>query len=209
MTTIRKQQNTYIALAVSALAAVSCLPGNALPAHSAIEPSHQLAVTKAGTKDDLHHQYIDSGRAKMEAGDYAGAIADFTEAIRLKPGCACGYKLRGDAHLALEEYQAALNDYTQAVRLDPDNAEFVMDRGTAYAFLSQLELAVQDFTRAISLDPTFAFAYWARGVLLAAMGQKQAAIRDLNTAASLFQEQGIPEGYQAVMALLAELQATA
>jgi len=49
--------------------------------------------------------------------DYQGAIADFNEAIRLKPDDAWAYVWRGDAKYKLGDYQGAIEDYREAAWL--------------------------------------------------------------------------------------------
>ena len=61
--------------------------------------------------------YFNRGCIKHEQADYKGAIADFDEAIRLKPDFAIAYAVRGVAHQHMEQYLAAIADYDEAIRL--------------------------------------------------------------------------------------------
>ena len=55
-------------------------------------------------------------------GRYEAAIADYDEAICLKPDFAAAYHNRGNAKQALERYGDAIADYNQAILLKPDFA---------------------------------------------------------------------------------------
>ena len=68
-----------------------------------------------------------------EKGEYDRAIADYTEAIRIKPDYAEAYRNRGVAYAEKGEYDRAIADYTEAIRLKPDYAEAYYNRGIAYA----------------------------------------------------------------------------
>jgi tetratricopeptide (TPR) repeat protein len=72
-----------------------------------------------------------------------GAIADNTEAIRLKPTNAWAYYNRGHDYEALGDLRSALDDYGAAIRADPTLAEPYCARGRLrvallYAFLLSL-----------------------------------------------------------------------
>jgi tetratricopeptide (TPR) repeat protein len=54
-------------------------------------------------------------------GEYDRAIADYEQALKLKPS-AEGYFNRGNAHLAKRDYDHAIDDYNQAIKLKADFA---------------------------------------------------------------------------------------
>ena len=51
-------------------------------------------------------------------GDYAGAIDDYTQVIRLKPDDADAYIKRGDTKRQLKDYAGAIEDYNQAIKTE-------------------------------------------------------------------------------------------
>ena len=65
------------------------------------------------------------------------AIADYDQAIRLKPDYAEAYNNRGNAKRALERHDEAIVDYNEAIRLKPDFAEPYYNRGNAKAMLGR------------------------------------------------------------------------
>ena len=67
-----------------------------------------------------------------------GAIAHYTEAIKLKPDFANAYLRRGIAKLPKGQYFAALSDFDTAIRLKPDLVHAYISRGFAKLSLDQI-----------------------------------------------------------------------
>ena len=61
------------------------------------------------------------GVAKLELGDYQGAIDDCTKAIELNPKNDMAWNNRGSAKYHLSEYQEAITYYKEALRLNPND----------------------------------------------------------------------------------------
>src|SRR5690242_2699539 len=89
-------------LAVPFVAAFSLSLSAPLSARAASEAS-ALAQGNA-------QQLYDRGVTRAGAGDYQGAIQDFTQALSMNPNFADAYVSRGEARLALEDYQSAVAD---------------------------------------------------------------------------------------------------
>jgi lipoprotein NlpI len=62
------------------------------------------------------------GNAQADRGDYARAIADYTEAAKLDPDYTWAYANRGRAYLFTGALAKARADFEQAVKLDADSA---------------------------------------------------------------------------------------
>ena len=129
--------------------------------------------------------YLESGNDKAFSEDYAGAIVDYTIAIKSNPDYAVAYYNRGIAYKALGEYNAAIADYTTAIRLDPDYAVAYNNRGAAYDGLGENNTAISDFTTVIRLDPDYADAYYNRGNAYSDLGDYNTAKADYTTAIRL------------------------
>ena len=67
---------------------------------------------------------MNGGIALHDMGDLGGAIAEWREAIRLKPDCAEAHYNLGKGLEAQGEKQAALADYHKASELNSGDEEF-------------------------------------------------------------------------------------
>ena len=85
--------------------------------------------------------YFKSGFAKYNDGDYAGEIADYTQAIKINPEYAVPYNSRGAAKYDLGDYAGAIADYTQAIKINPENASAHKNRAKARCKLADAEFA--------------------------------------------------------------------
>lgn len=130
------------------------------------------------------------GNVKYELGDYVGAIADYTMAIRLKPDYAEAYGNRGNAKNWLDQHFAAIADYNIVIRLKPDAARAYNNRGIAKAMLKQYFAAISDFDTSIRLKPDAAEAYYFRGIVKGVLGHKSQAKLDIQTALKLAKKAG-------------------
>jgi S1-C subfamily serine protease len=74
--------------------------------------------------------YYSRASEEFKKGNYQAAIADYTEAIRLKPDFADAFNDRGVVYLMLKQGDKALNDCTEAIRLKPNSPYFYTNRGT-------------------------------------------------------------------------------
>ncbi|MFB2767998.1 tetratricopeptide repeat-containing serine protease family protein [Pelatocladus sp. BLCC-F211] len=133
-------------------------------------------VTTNPKADDF---YIQAGY-KYKKGDFKGAIADYTEAIRLNPQLVNAYTDRGVVRAELGDNQGAIADYNQALRIDSIYYAAYHNRGYARAELGDKQGAIDDFNQALRLNPNLAETYNARGRTRADLGDKQGALDDYN-----------------------------
>ena len=96
----------------------------------------------------------------MAQGDNDRAIADLTQAIRLKPDYFEAYVDRAAAFVDKHDYAAAMADANAAVQLRPDDPRALRSRGAVWSGEGEFEKAAADYTAAIELyasgDPTSA-----------------------------------------------------
>ena len=104
---------------------------------------------------------------------YLKAAADFTEALRLKPGELNYLESRGDTYYKLRLVDPAryapltVADYTEILKSKPNDGTVHRRRAEAYGDMGQTAKAIADYTRAIGIDPRDRLAYFRRGVLKA------------------------------------------
>ena len=82
--------------------------------------------------------YFRSGRAKSDKGDFDGAIADYNEAIRLKPDYAIAWNNRGFVKRRKDDLDGAIADYNEAIRLRPNYEEAIQNREIAQTELQKI-----------------------------------------------------------------------
>ena len=87
------------------------------------------------------------GNAWRSKGDYARALADYDEAIRLNPNEAYSYQNRGATKQALGDLDGALADINQAIRLNPALPSPLINRTVIWRAKGDFDHAIADATR--------------------------------------------------------------
>jgi tetratricopeptide (TPR) repeat protein len=119
------------------------------------------------------------------ADQYAKALRDLTEAIKLAPEEAKYWADQGLNYRLMERHQEALADFERALELKPDYSRAIVGRGIIYTDLEQYEEALADFERALELKPDYAWAIVHRGITHRAMEQYEEALADFERALEL------------------------
>jgi tetratricopeptide (TPR) repeat protein len=139
---------------------------------------------------------FEDGLKKQEQEDYTGAIADFTEFLKMYPDRVEGYTNRGFAKAMLNNLQGAISDFDRAIAIAPHNADAYNARGNVNAMAGNLTASIRDFNQSIRCDRNFADAYYNRAISRHGLGDRRGAKSDLSQAAKLFQQQKDISGYQ-------------
>jgi len=129
--------------------------------------------------------YYVRGNAHAFKGDLDHAIADFDQAIALKPDHAEAYHGRGLAYRDKGDLDHAIADCDQAIALKPDFAVAYLSRGLAYGNKGDLDHAIANYDQAIALKPDFAVVYLSRGSAYGGKGDLDHAIADYDQAIAL------------------------
>ena len=122
--------------------------------------------------------YVNRGDSYHQLGQYDRAIADYDEALLLKPGDADALFNRARAYYQLGQYGRALQDYDQSLVQDPGKPDALSERGLTLRALGRPREAIGDFDEALEIDPTYYKAYSWRGDARYDLGQPDLAFED-------------------------------
>jgi tetratricopeptide (TPR) repeat protein len=153
------------------------------PVLPADEPKVEQIIQQAvsaptPTQEELTaEQYFARAFSKVEVGDMDGAIADYTEAIRLNPEFATAYSNRGVVRYNKGDMDGAIVDYIEAIRLNPDYADAYSNQAEAYFALSQYDKALTGFQKANQLDSKDHFPLAGLAITHHALGNTDEAKR--------------------------------
>lgn len=125
------------------------------------------------------------GKAWSEEKNYGRAIADFTEALHLKPRYGYALYNRAIAWQHRGDYNRAIADYTEVIRLKPKVARLFYDRGFVWYLKKDFGRAIADYTKAIRLNPKDAEAFYSRAIAWHYKGDLDHAIADYTEAIRL------------------------
>ena len=106
------------------------------------------------TKDELRAEILFyRALEKRKAGDLEGAIADYTEAIRLDPTFASAYNNRGATWSKIGIYDEAISNFDTLIRLEPDNSDAYFNRGFNRAAKGDMTGAIADYSQTLRINP--------------------------------------------------------
>lgn len=112
--------------------------------------------------------------------DYASALEDMNQAIKLQPKYAGYFINRAYLRYMTDDFQGAFADYDYALQLDPQNATALFNRGLLRAEVHDNNKAIADFSSVLNLDENDYKTLYNRAVLLAETGDFNAAIADMD-----------------------------
>ena len=137
------------------------------------------------TGSNLAVAFMNRGLAYRKKSQWDRAIADYSEAIHLKPDNAQVFNNRGNAYFHKGQLDRAIDDYDDAIRLQPDLAEAFGNRGNVYRTKGQFDRAIEDYEKAINLDPGNAQIFADRGLAYEKRGASNQALLDFERAYAL------------------------
>jgi tetratricopeptide (TPR) repeat protein len=132
--------------------------------------------------------YLKNGSAKFQLQDYAGAIDDLDQAIRLKENFKEAYYLRALSYVHLNRFDKAAADFNRVIEIDPlfkdawfNRAFYIRQRVGDYTE------AIHDYNRFMELTPgeDHSFALNNRGYARYKLNDLDGALRDIDNSISL------------------------
>jgi tetratricopeptide (TPR) repeat protein len=124
--------------------------------------------------------------AKARGGDLDGAVADFSEAVKLKPDYAEAFYNRANALDRSGRPDRAIADYDKTIMLQPFMPQPYNNRCWVRAELNkELDKALADCTQALKLKADNPKALDTRGFVHLRMGRNQDAVADYDAALKL------------------------
>jgi tetratricopeptide (TPR) repeat protein len=84
---------------------------------------------------------------------YPEAIADFSEALKLKPDDAGIYERRAYVEMKTNDYDKALADYSEAIKLKPNEVKYYLLRAYIYETKDDIKSSMADTEAALKLGP--------------------------------------------------------
>jgi tetratricopeptide (TPR) repeat protein len=122
------------------------------------------------------------GIALLAHQKFDGAIADFSESLKRKPGQAGVLNNRGQARYLKNDYAASVADLNAAIELDPGHFVALNNRALCYIAVEQFDDALPDLNAALQLNREYPEALNNRGVVHSRKGNYEAAIVDFSAA---------------------------
>jgi tetratricopeptide (TPR) repeat protein len=172
------------AIAVAAGVLVACVAATRVQVRS-WESSLTLWRHALDVTSDNYAAHTYYGNALAARGDVDRAIAEYTEAIRIRPDYPEAHNNLGPALASRGKFDEAIAHFAEAIRLKPNYADAHSNLGVALASEGKLDEAIAQYTEALRLDPDHARAHGNLGLALEAQGRTTDAQRELELALRL------------------------
>ncbi len=159
------------ALAADSWDKMLCMAGGGAPSANVMHCTVALDKGLFETPEERSRGLFKRGTAQIETGAYADAVADFDEAIRLRPEYGEAFHNRGVAKWRMGELEGALADFDESVALGQVELwRAYKVRGDLKAEMGQLDEALADYKRSLAIRPDWDYA---RKALRRVMVRKQ------------------------------------
>lgn len=94
-----------------------------------------------------------AGIEQMQAGEFAAAIAAFSEIIRRRPGFAEGWNKRATAYYLAGDYRRSLRDCDEVLKRNPRHFGALSGYGQIYFQFGRYDKALEYWRRALEVNP--------------------------------------------------------
>jgi len=124
--------------------------------------------------------WLRRGQVKFDDRNFDGAIAEFSEALRLDPKIVKAWDHRGVARSVQGDFDSAVADCSEALKLSPEDALIWCHCGAIKFEKGDFDGAIADCSEALRLDAGVANAWNDRGGAKFEKGDYNGAIADYN-----------------------------
>lgn len=131
-------------------------------------------------KPYLADPYMYRAIAKIQLGDYQGALADADEAIERNPFVPQAFYVRGFTLRKLGKYSDAARDFSKALEFSPDNLNLLMNRMDALERMEDYKGALADLDKYMKMTPKAYILNYEKGRLQLALKDTLAAEKSFN-----------------------------
>ena len=114
-------------------------------------------------KPYLSEPYLLRAIAKIQLGDYTGAMLDCNAAIERNPFQPGAYYTRGFIYRQTDQLELAERDFSEALIFAPENRTYIAMRADVLAELKQYHLALRDINHLLHRDPQSAALHFEKG----------------------------------------------
>jgi len=128
------------------------------------------------------NKLIESGKAKIDLGDFEGAIKVLNDAVALDSESLKANYYRGMAKYRKGDDNGAIIDLTNSIKISPNNSGLYNQRGIARFNVKNYLGAIDDQNKAIELSPNNINAIYSRGRSKYFLGALEEAMLDYNIA---------------------------
>lgn len=129
--------------------------------------------------------FLKQGLNKLSRSDYAAALKDFKQALRVDPNFIDAYICQSIVYYYQEDYQEAIAICNQVLQINPSNVDAYNNRGLNRCAMGEYKEAIADFNQVLALDPHHAKAFLNRGYSRMQVDDNWAAIEDFDQALRL------------------------
>jgi DNA-binding winged helix-turn-helix (wHTH) protein/TolB-like protein/Tfp pilus assembly protein PilF len=160
--------------------------------HGALSPMEYFPMAKAAAEKAIG---IDNNLAEAHTAlaymkyvydwDWAGADAEFKQAIKLNPNYATAHQWYGEYLGQMGHFDEGLAERKKALRLDPLSPIITSQQGYSYLDARRYDSAIEEFRKASELYPDFSLAHDFLSYALALNGLYDDAIAERQKAITL------------------------
>jgi tetratricopeptide (TPR) repeat protein len=132
-----------------------------------------------------YFQRLGHAVALRGSGDLEGAIREYGELLKLRPGDPDALNYRAVALGQLGRHEEALADFNRSLELRPDDPDTLNNRGATLGHLRRYDEALPDFNRSLELRPDDPDTLYNRGTTLGRLKRYEEALPDFNRSLEL------------------------